>query len=58
MSVLVEGVRLIKERFLKIARCLLTINVQRLLCTVIKSHVVKEAKELSKLYCTLCKTFR
>ena len=29
----------------KIAQCLLTINIQRLLCTVIKFHVVKEAKE-------------
>ena len=27
----------------KIAQCLLTINNQRLLCTVMKSHVVKEA---------------
>ena len=31
--------------FVKIAHCLLTINIQRLLCTVIKFHVVKEAKE-------------
>ena len=32
----------------KIAQCLSTINIQRLLCTVIKFlfiHVVKEAKE-------------
>ena len=29
----------------KVAQCLLTIEFQRLLCTVIKSHVVKEAKE-------------
>ena len=29
----------------KIAQCLLTINFQRLLCTVINFHVVKEAKE-------------
>ena len=28
---------------MKIAQCLLTINIQRLLCTVIKFHVVKEA---------------
>ena len=27
------------------AQCLLTINIQWLLCTVIKFHVVKEAKE-------------
>ena len=30
---------------LKIEQCLLTINIQRLLCTVIKFHVVEEAKE-------------
>ena len=30
---------------LKIAQCLLMINIQRLLCPVIKFHVVKEAKE-------------
>ena len=30
---------------LKIGQCLLMINIQRLLCTVIKFHVVKEAKE-------------
>ena len=30
---------------LKISQCLLTINIQRLLCTVIKFLVVKEAKE-------------
>ena len=29
----------------KIAQCLLTINFQWLLCTVINFHVVKEAKE-------------
>ena len=40
---LVEGVRL--KEVLKIAQCLLMINIQRLLCTVIKFHVVKEAKE-------------
>ena len=34
---------------------LLTINFQRLLCTVIKFHVVKDAKE-AELY--MCKTFR
>ena len=31
----------------KIAQCLLTINIQRLLCTVIKLHVVKEAIQSS-----------
>ena len=36
-----EGVHLIEV--LKIAHCLLTINMQRLLCTVIKFYVVKEA---------------
>ena len=36
-----EGVRLIE--ILKIVQCLLTIKIQRLLCTVIKFHVVKEA---------------
>ena len=40
---LIEGVRLIVV--LKIVQCLLTINIQWLLCTVIKFHVVKEAKE-------------
>ena len=30
---------------LKIAQCLLTIDIQRLLCIVIKIHVVKEAKK-------------
>ena len=29
----------------KIAQCLFMISIQRLLCTVIKFHVVKEAKE-------------
>ena len=29
----------------KVAQCLLMINIQRLLCTVVKFHVVKEAKE-------------
>ena len=28
-----------------VAKCLLTINTQRLLCTVIKFHFVKEAEE-------------
>ena len=48
----IEGVRLIEV--LKIAQCLLTINIQRLLCTVIKFYVVKEAV----LYFDLCKTLR
>ena len=42
---LIEGVRLIEV--VKIAQCLLTINIQRLLCTVIKLHVVKEAIQSS-----------
>ena len=42
---LIEGVRLI--RVVKIAQCLLTIKVQRLLCTVIKLHVVKEGIQSS-----------
>ena len=42
---LIEGVRLIKV--VKIAHCLLTINIQLLLCTVIKLHVVKEAIQSS-----------
>ena len=33
--------------FVKIAQSLLTINIQRLLCTVIKFHVVKEAIQSS-----------
>ena len=41
--------------FAKTAQRLLTINTQRLLCTVIKFDVVKEAKEVV-LY--ICKTFR
>ena len=36
------------------AQCLLTINFQQLLCTVMKIHVTREAK---KLYCSLCETF-
>ena len=31
----------------KIAQCLLTINIQRLICTVIKLHAVKEAIQSS-----------
>ena len=44
---LLEGVRLIEV--VKIVRCLLTINIQRLpvLCTVIKLYVVKEAIQSS-----------
>ena len=34
-------------RVVKIAQCLLMINIQRLLCTVIKLHVVKEGIESS-----------
>ena len=48
----IEGVRLIEV--LKIAQCLLTINIQQLLFTVIKFYVVKEAV----LYFDLCKTLR
>lgn len=33
---------------LKISQCLLTINIQRLPCTVIKFHVVMEGKEEAK----------
>jgi len=40
---LMEGGRLIEV--VKIAQCLLTINIQRLLCTMIELRVVKEAKE-------------
>ena len=29
----------------KIAQCLLKINIRRLLCTVIKFHVIEETKE-------------
>ena len=42
VRLIIEGVRLIEV--VKIAQCLLTINFQRLLCTVIKFHV-KEAKK-------------
>ena len=35
----------LKKGFVKIAQCLLTINFHLLLCTVMKFHVVKEAKE-------------
>ena len=42
---LIEGVRLIGV--LKIAQCLLTINIQRLICTVLKLHLVKEAIQSS-----------
>ena len=42
------SVRLIEV--VKIAQCLLTMNIQQLLCTVIKLHVVKEAiQSLSSL---------
>ena len=33
----------------KIAQCLLTINIELLLCTVIKLHVVKEAIQRSSI---------
>ena len=36
-------------------QCLLTINIQPLLCTVIKFHVIEETKEA---VLTLHKTFR
>ena len=39
------SVRLIEV--VKIAQCLLTINIQRLRCTTIKLHVVKEAIQSS-----------
>ena len=42
---LIEGVRLIEV--VKNAQCLSTINIQQLLCTVIKLHVVKEAIQSS-----------
>ena len=42
---LIKGVCLIEV--VKIVQCLLTINIQWLLCTVIKLHVVKEAIESS-----------
>ena len=42
---LIEGVRLIEV--VKIAQCLLTINIQRLICTLIKLHAVKEAIQSS-----------
>ena len=42
---LIKGVRLIEV--VKIAQCLLTINIQRLLCTVIYLHIVKEAIQSS-----------
>ena len=42
---LIEGALLIGA--LKIAQCLLTINIQRIICTVIKLHVVKEASQSS-----------
>jgi len=38
-SQVIKGVRLVVV--VKIAQCLLTINTQRLLCLVIKFHVVK-----------------
>ena len=46
-----EGVRLIEV--VNIAQCLLTINIQQLLCTVIKLHVVKEAIQVQAHYLSL-----
>ena len=43
--ILIEGVCLIEV--VKIAQCLLTINIQWLLCTVIKLRIVKEAIQSS-----------
>ena len=43
--ILIEGVRLIEV--VKIAQCLLTINIQWLLCTMTKLHIVKEAIQSS-----------
>ena len=42
---IIKGVRLIEV--VKIVQCLLTINIQWLLCTVIKLNVVKEAIQSS-----------
>ena len=39
----IPSVRLIEV--VTIVQCLLAINFQRLLCTVLKFHVIKEAKE-------------
>ena len=41
-------------RAVKIAQCLLTINIQRLLCIVIKLYVVKEAIPRSSLLPFIC----
>ena len=38
------------QGFVIIAKCLLTINIQRLLCTVIKLHVVKEVIQSSNSF--------
>ena len=46
-----EGVRLIEV--VKIVQCLLTINVQQLLCTVKKLHFVKEAIQVQVYYPSL-----
>ena len=40
-----QSVRSKEVPVVKIAHCLLTINIQRLLCTLIKFLVVEEAKE-------------
>ena len=51
VSALIEGVRLTED--IKIARCLLTIDIRRLLCTVIKLHVLKEAIRVQVHYLSL-----
>ena len=43
---LIKGVSCLME-VVKIAQCLLTINIQRLICTLMKLHVVKEAIQSS-----------
>ena len=48
---LIEGVCLIEV--VKIAQCLLTINIQWLLCTVVKLNVVKEAIRVQVHYLSL-----
>ena len=48
---LIEGVCLIEV--VKIAQCLLTINIQWLLCSVVKLNVVKEAIRVQVHYLSL-----
>ena len=46
MKPLLSGhLRDLPKSFVKVAQCLLTIKFQRLLCTVMRFHVVKKAKE-------------